>query len=229
MPTLLLRLCGPMQSWGTRSRFTERDTWPEPSKSGVIGLICAALGRPRDADVSDLAALRMGVRVDREGTIERDYHTARGLHGILRASGSISKDAVLSNRYYIADADFLVGLEGEPALLEAIEGALQRPHWQLFLGRKAFVPAVPITLPGGGIRSAPLRDALVSEPWPLQPSPWPPPPNPRPLRLVLEAPPGQRGEPRADQPVGAAYRDRSFAQRAILTEFIAPPEAARVP
>ena len=45
MPTLLLRLVGPMQAWGTSSRFDERDTGKEPSKSGVIGLLAAALGR----------------------------------------------------------------------------------------------------------------------------------------------------------------------------------------
>ena len=47
MSTLLLRLAGPMQSWGTQSRFTIRDSGLEPSKSGVIGLLCAALGKPR--------------------------------------------------------------------------------------------------------------------------------------------------------------------------------------
>ncbi len=44
MSTLLLRLAGPMQSWGTQSRFTERDTGREPSKSGVVGLLAAAVG-----------------------------------------------------------------------------------------------------------------------------------------------------------------------------------------
>lgn len=67
MPTLLIRLQGPLQSWGTRSRFDHRDTWPYPTKSGVVGLLAAALGRDRREDVSDLAALRMGVRVDRKG------------------------------------------------------------------------------------------------------------------------------------------------------------------
>src|SRR3990172_4719032 len=47
MPTLLLRLVGPMQSWGTTSRFDQRDTGKEPSKSGVIGLLAAALGIDR--------------------------------------------------------------------------------------------------------------------------------------------------------------------------------------
>ena len=31
MSVLLLRLAGPMQSWGTRSRFSNRDTGLEPS------------------------------------------------------------------------------------------------------------------------------------------------------------------------------------------------------
>jgi len=52
----------------------------EPSKSGVVGLLCAALGRPRAADGSDLAALRMGVRVDREGVLKVDYQTAGSYH-----------------------------------------------------------------------------------------------------------------------------------------------------
>ncbi len=49
MSVLLLRLAGPLQSWGTQSRFRVRDTGREPSKSGVIGLLCTALGRPRTA------------------------------------------------------------------------------------------------------------------------------------------------------------------------------------
>src|SRR5574337_1235511 len=101
MPTLLLRLAGPMQSWGTTSRFDERDTQLEPSKSGVLGLICAALGRDRTQPVDDLAALRMGVRVDREGMLMRDYQTATG---VLIATGKADPGrTVVSPRYYLAD------------------------------------------------------------------------------------------------------------------------------
>ena len=79
MPTLLLRLAGPMQSWGTTSRFDQRDTGKEPSKSGVIGLIAAALGIDRELwndDLKALAGLVMGVRHDRPGVLKRDYQTA---------------------------------------------------------------------------------------------------------------------------------------------------------
>ncbi len=69
MSTLLLRLAAPLQSWGIDSKFDIRRTGREPSKSGVIGLICAALGIKRDDDemVSQLATLLFGVRVDKEG------------------------------------------------------------------------------------------------------------------------------------------------------------------
>ncbi len=225
MPTLLIRLCGPMQSWGTRSRFTERDTEMEPSKSGVVGILCAALGRPRSEDVSDLAAFMVGVRVDNEGTMANDYHTAGGVDGVARAAGGVSKNAVLSNRQYLAGADFLVGLEGpDEALLRRLEDALRAPRWQLSLGRKSFLPSVPICLPGdGGIRLLGLREALVAETWPLRPLAWRPPREgtSKRLRLVVEADFSgpARPETRNDQPLGAAYQDRTFGVRAIVQDF----------
>ena len=145
MSVLLLRLAGPMQSWGVQSRFTVRDTGLEPSKSGVVGLMCAALGRPRTEPIDDLAELAMGVRADQEGTLQRDYHTA-GREGILRASGKVERTTlVVSNRYYLADARFLVGLESDDlTLLRRLHVALRDPHWFLYLGRKAFVPGEPV-------------------------------------------------------------------------------------
>jgi CRISPR system Cascade subunit CasD len=156
MTTLLLRLQAPMQSWGISSHFTNRDTGREPSKSGVIGLICAALGRPRDADILDLAALRMGVRVDREGILQKDFHVAQD---IFQASGKGTKDSEISDRYYLADAAFLVGFEGSLELLQTIQTALKSPHWALYLGRKAFPPSKPVYLKDG-LQNDPLLVAL---------------------------------------------------------------------
>ena len=78
MAILILRLMGPMQSWGTQSRFSNRDSDLEPSKSGVIGLLCAAMGKPRDdlETIGKLFRLKMGIRVDRQGILKCDYHTA---------------------------------------------------------------------------------------------------------------------------------------------------------
>lgn len=222
MPTLLLRLCGPMQSWGTRSRFTERDTELEPSKSGVIGLLCAALGRPRREPVDDLAALRLGVRVDSEGVLARDYHTAGARTGIMRADGSLSRDAVVSNRYYLAEADFLVGLEGDDEpLLKQLDAALRSPRWQFFLGRKSFVPAVPVALPGSGVRDASLELALQSEPWPLTPLAFASGAEKRPrIRCVIEREPGATADVRMDQPIGAAFQTRKFGPRWVEIRYL---------
>ncbi len=226
MATLLIRLCGPMQSWGTRSRFSERDTELEPSKSGVVGLLCAALGWSRTTDVSDLAALRMGVRVDMEGIITRDYQTAGAGTGMRRASGDVSTDAVPSSRYYLAGADFLVGLEGGDAgFLHQLDEAVRAPIWQLSLGRKAFVPALPIALPLpiGGVRQADLESALQREPWPLSPSPWSQSSGPegreRTLRFVIETSLGGNADIRFDQPMGAAFAMREFGPRAVVTHL----------
>ncbi|MGA7935945.1 MAG: type I-E CRISPR-associated protein Cas5/CasD, partial [Kovacikia sp.] len=136
MPTLLLRMRAPMMSWGDHSRFTIRDTRREPTKSAVIGLLCAALGRPRWEPVHDLAALKMGVRVNQEGLVQCDYHT---IMDSIKSSGG-KGDTVLSDCYYVADADYWVGLEGDSAKLTELDAALQNPCWQLYFGRKSFVP-----------------------------------------------------------------------------------------
>ena len=77
MGTLLLRLAAPLQSWGEDSKFETRRTRREPTKSGVIGLLAAALGRRRYEPLDDLRGLRFAVRVDQEGELLRDFHTAR--------------------------------------------------------------------------------------------------------------------------------------------------------
>lgn len=205
MVTLLLRLQGPMQSWGTTSRFDERDTQLEPSKSGVLGLVCAALGRDRHEPIDDLAALRMGVRVDREGVPMRDYQTATGV--VIAATGKPDLDrTVVSPRYYLSDAVFLVGLEGERPLLESIHAALREPVWPLALGRKSFVPSLPVYLPDGLV-DLPLQQALAH--WPsltedatahVQ------------LRAVLED--SHEGAVRLDQPV-APFATRRFGPRFV--------------
>src|ERR1035437_9484579 len=170
MPTLLFRLAGPMQSWGLSSRFTIRDTGREPSKSGVLGLLCAALGKPAAQTEQDgfptlavLASLRMGVRVDREGAMARDYHTAGGGdwngrgYGVFKASGKTG-DPLPTTRYYLAGAHFLVGLDGPRELLQLLDHALRFPVWQLSMGRKAFVPSIPVHLPDAPPEGPGLRD-----------------------------------------------------------------------
>ncbi len=212
MPTLLLRLQGPMQSWGTRSRFDHRDTWPYPTKSGVLGLVAAALGRDRGEDIADLSALRMGLRVDQRGVLRVDYQTARD---ILAASGK-SKVNVQSWRYFLSDAAFLVGLEGPRDLLREVHQSLLNPRYVLYLGRKGYLPSPPPYLEDG-LREEPLEEALRDYPYLLSQKPK------EDVLLVLEA---REGRLVYDQPI-APFAQRRFAAR-YVTEVLIPKDEIRL-
>ena len=158
MSTLLLRLAAPLQAWGINSKFDIRKTEREPSKSGVIGLLAAALGRRRDESLDDLAALTFGVRSDKEGELLKDFHMVR----------KDKKTSYVTTRYYLADAIFLVGLESQDEnFLKTLDQALQAPVFPLFLGRRSCPPTLPLSL---GIRQTDLLTALKEEPW--QVSQW---------------------------------------------------------
>jgi CRISPR system Cascade subunit CasD len=224
MNTLLLRLVGPMQSWGVQSRYKDRDTGLEPSKSGVVGLLCAAMGRRRHEPVDDLAQLTMGVRVDCPGTLLRDFHTAQNVRVAKAPSVNLEKgtgvrDSV-SNRWYLSDARFLVGLAGDDlTLLTCLHAALRDPVWPLYLGRKAFVPGEPVWLEDGLKENTELLTALHPKtcPWLGLEHRHPP----RRLRLVLEDP--ETGtEVRPDQPL--SFAQRRFAPRRVHTDWITMEE-----
>jgi CRISPR system Cascade subunit CasD len=171
--TILLRLEAPMQAWGDGSRFQLRRTADAPTKSGVIGLILCASGTSRiEAGplLTELRALRFGVRVDRSGTRGWDYHTAGAGYGIHSAEGKVKRtsttgepETLLSRREYLFDASFVAGLEGATEAIERIAGWLNEPVWPVFLGRKCCVPTLPVlerVLPGVN-----LLDGLALPPW----------------------------------------------------------------
>ncbi|MEU3574585.1 type I-E CRISPR-associated protein Cas5/CasD [Kitasatospora sp. NPDC036755] len=171
---LVLRLAGPLQSWGDRSAFNRRDSRPQPTKSGVVGLLAAAAGRPREADLTDLVGLRLGVRIDQPGTLLRDYHTVSDYRGRplpqagVNAKGvqkptSPAKDTHVTHRYYLQDAVFVAAVQGSAALVEVLAEAIRRPAFPLALGRRSCVPTQPIAL--GAVRDGTLEDILADEPW----------------------------------------------------------------
>lgn len=159
MTVLLLRLAGPLQSWGDSSRFSRRQTRQEPTKSGVLGLLAAAQGRRRTDPIEDLAGLMFGVRVDQPGRLVRDFQTARSLDG--------RTTMPLSYRFYLGDAIFLAAVGGEAELLAGLDEAVRAPSFPLFLGRRSCPPAGPVSL---GVRDATVHEALRIEPW--QASTW---------------------------------------------------------
>jgi CRISPR system Cascade subunit CasD len=164
---LTLTLAGPLQSYGLRARWTVRDTATEPTKSAVVGILARCLGRETDEGVSALSsALRMGVRVDREGVPLTDYHTIGADGGYITAKREVREGTIETYRDYLCDARFTVCLDGPEGLLKDCEAALRRPAAVPFLGRKSCVPTEPLIgtlLDAEGIEDA-LRRAPAVKP-----------------------------------------------------------------
>lgn len=142
--TLFLRLVGPMQSWGHESTLTSRGVGDFPTRSGVTGLACAALGIER-ADAEGLRPfheLRYAVCELTRGVVERDFQT---ISGTVAVEGK-DRGTLLSPRWYRCGAAYLAAFEGDAAFLQRLQEALLRPKWPLFLGRKSHVPAAPVAL-----------------------------------------------------------------------------------
>ena len=235
MNTLLLRLAGPMQSWGL-DKFERRGTARMPTKSAVVGMIMAAMGMKRDREIPDeFSKLRFGVRSDDEGIVIRDFHTAkpRKKDDVKAEIRRIDDDTVIltintkfkgyddtyiPNRYYLCDAVFLVGLEGERQLLKKIEHALLNPVYPIYLGRKSCPPEGRLVL---GIRNLPLQEALEREPWLLHA--WRQEQKQRLsknqdiyLRLAIDAGENDKGYLIDDMPISFDYRHRRHGSRQVM-------------
>ncbi|WP_030303915.1 type I-E CRISPR-associated protein Cas5/CasD [Streptomyces katrae] len=257
---LLIRLAGPLQSWGLVSHFTRRDTHSRPTKSAVIGLCAAALGLDRTADLDaedlPLAELRFGVRADRPGVPVRDYHTvgagrfpvrprdlitdhrraaavsrsmeaqtgpAFGHHDLAnwygapkkiardpRSGGLISeqlaRDALITERWYLADAAFLAALEHEDlALLEKIAHALEHPQRLLWLGRKSCPPSGTLAC---GVHEGTIEEVFAGTA--LLPDAAD---EPRPWAWIQAAPDDAEAAPINDQPVTFEADERAHTLR----------------
>ena len=110
----ILVLEGPLQSWGLQGKFDRRDSANLPTKSGVVGLICAALGIARDdqKSIALISSLEMKVYTIKRGNSLCDYHTIGGGHidkeGIVPRARGNSKNTVVTRRYYLSEASFAV-------------------------------------------------------------------------------------------------------------------------
>lgn len=154
---LVLRLAGPLQSWGSRSQFNRRETGAEPTKSGIIGLLAAAQGRRRSDSIEDLLDLHLGVRTDQAGSLLRDYHTVSDLRGRPLLSASVTakglqkptspaKAVHVTARFYLQDAVFVAAVGGPADVLAPLREAMLRPAFPLALGRRACAPTQPLVL-----------------------------------------------------------------------------------
>ncbi|MFI8816048.1 MULTISPECIES: type I-E CRISPR-associated protein Cas5/CasD [unclassified Streptomyces] len=263
---LLLRLAGPLQSWGVASRFApRRDSHDCPTKSAVAGMCAAALGLPRDMPLEEpmsspgsgeprrtalgeLARTVFAVRADHPGVPVRDYHTvgagtyplrprdiitdhrraaavsasldtaagdgfghhrltgwygapkkiaADPLSGAL-VSGELNRSALITERWYLADATFLVALQhDDAAFLESVGEALEHPKRLLWLGRKSCPPSGTLFLkvfPGDAEMAFRAHPLLPGPDGIEDPGRWP--------WAWFQVPPSERGAtPVRDQPL----------------------------
>lgn len=163
-PYLLLWLEAPLQAWGHDSRFGRRDSLDFPTKSGVLGLLCCAMGaggkqrewleRWANLDMQVAAyvpADRVGQPLPRQPFL-RDFHMVGSGYddqdpwqNLLIPKTSDGKKAVgggtkMTYRYYLQDMAFAVALQAPVDEADAVLAALQNPVWDLYLGRKTCVP-----------------------------------------------------------------------------------------
>ena len=166
-PYLLLWFEAPLQSWGADSRFGRRDTLNFPTKSGVLGLVCAALGAggeqgellaefaPLGQTVLSFARNRktsQGIGKEEREPLLRDFQMVGSGYdshdpwiSLLIPKTSDGKKAVgggtkMTYRYYLQDAAFAVVLEVPAHQADMIAQSLQNPAWDIYLGRKNCVP-----------------------------------------------------------------------------------------
>lgn len=165
---LLLWLESPLQSWGFDSKFGRRDSLKFPTRSGVLGLLCCALGRGGEQVefLSKMSALGQTVLSFVRSNVSNDksvvkvnpepllmdfqmvgsgYDDSDPWQTLLipkKADGGKPNGAgtKMTYRYYLQDACFAVVLEVQSADAVLFAQALQNPVWDLFLGRKNCVP-----------------------------------------------------------------------------------------
>lgn len=161
---LLLWLEAPLQSWGHDSKFGRRDSLDFPTKSGVLGLLCCALGAGSEQLewLQRWSSLDMQVRAyvlgdNRGGAAHRlpllrdfqmvgsgydDQYPWESLLIPKKSDGgkAVGGGSKMTYRYYLQDMAFAVVLQGPSEDVDLAANALKSPVWDLYLGRKNCVP-----------------------------------------------------------------------------------------
>jgi CRISPR system Cascade subunit CasD len=152
---LALYLDSPMQSWGYMSKFDQRTSYNFPTKSGVIGMVCAAMGLPKrnTGKLAEINKLKVTIYQLSNPFRTVDFHTVSGgfckenpserQNIVLTANGTVG-NTVVTRREYLMDAKFGVVLSGDDLMVREINDAMLNPKWGVWLGRKSCIPASPL-------------------------------------------------------------------------------------
>lgn len=154
MQYVILWLEGPLQSWGDSSKYGQRETLPFPTKSGVFGMILAALGAKGSQEelLAQLADFPQKILVFSAPSKMMDFHMIGSGYNVKdpwqrlavprKADGGIPNTggSKMTYRYYVQEARYAViqGLSKE--LANQIVAALKHPVYSPSLGRKSCIP-----------------------------------------------------------------------------------------
>ena len=209
MKILHFTIYGTLQSWGERSSWNIRDSAEWPTKSGITGMICSALGYGyNDPRIGELCHnIQIGCKTKKEYSPQlNDFQTVDYFGGMLangKREDRISQKTIVQNKYYIMDKKFLIAITAPDDILKQIQAAMLNPKWAMSLGRACCIPSQPI-IPYIGdfgsiedaLRNVPLYDGIEEV-------------------MQIEADYGQR---RTD--VRAIGPDKKYEERYVVTKDI---------
>jgi CRISPR system Cascade subunit CasD len=157
---LLFRLYGPMASWGDIAVGEYRPSHDHPSKSAIIGLLCAAVGIERDQE-GELEKMAnhyaVATKTVKPGILLRDYHTIQTgrFKDYTRVDTRKQEfermekiNTILSSRDYYCDTAHIVCIwisqRDAPFSLSILREKLLKPGFVLYLGRKSCPLSAPL-------------------------------------------------------------------------------------
>ena len=209
-------------SWCDCTRHRLIKTRREPTKSGIIGILCLICDRPftDDAFVAKAASCEYVFRTDREGAIITDFQATRG---VMRAKGKLEENSFIATHEYLVLAAHQVAIGGELEFLRELEWAFKFPMHPFGLGKKNCTPTRRIWTPGCLVTTGETPVEVLAR-WP-----WHPPlgSEPRPLRLRITTDLGvgsTDGELRHDYPISLNPENRKHADRRVGTVWVPIPK-----
>ncbi|MGN1189872.1 MAG: type I-E CRISPR-associated protein Cas5/CasD [Candidatus Ornithospirochaeta sp.] len=165
MRYLALWFEAPLQSWGVESKFSLRNTFEFPTKSGIAGIILSSLGRggeereflshfssfnetaisfvPKE-EKEHLSQVLTDFQVVGNGYDESDPWELNMIPKKRDGGKAVRGGAKLTFRHYLQDAHFGVIQEVDEVLADEISSGLSNPIWPLYLGRRCCIPSFPI-------------------------------------------------------------------------------------
>ena len=153
---LIMWFAGAMQSWGYDSRFDTRRTLDFPTRSGITGILLAALGASgtQETLLTELAEYPLTVySFDDENNLSMtDYQVVGNgyddspwgkMMSPKTSDGAtpVGGGAKLTYRRYLLDRCFGAVWQMPESVCEKFASALQQPVFDLFLGRKCCIPS----------------------------------------------------------------------------------------